>query len=946
MQNIKLSIRSDATLEVTKTKSGLFGNVCIGNVLIHSAEDSAYNIDLAQYEGQKLPIKIDKLEVIYQGSIIATFDNMIENVLGRIGTLRSDNTRAALVIQTNEKNVVLCNSIPVGILPEHLFDRRNQFPVRIYDDTHWEIVRYANLHQHTDASLLDGMVKIDDLVKKTEWCSAVTDHGNMFAFNEFYQKMNKAGKKPIIGCEVYVETPGGNPREVLNVASQEDVTEEQMFDNEKAPKSTLAGEHMILLASSTEGVHNLFKLVTEASEHFYRKPHVTWELLKKYHGGLIATSACIAGTLGRSIMEILKCEANPGNPDSMRVKQVNEKIADLYCTEMIRLFSKENFYIELQNHHFPLEDAIMQRVREYARKYGLKTTVGIDAHYLNREDASVHEMWLCQQTKKKMTDADRMRFSGDGYYVHTSDEVVDLFPNDLDALDNTLDIAEKCHVDMESQGYHMPKFPLPEGFNDEDSYLTYLVTSNFEKLWEDGILGTSQSYEEKQSYIDRYMYELDVIRKMGWQAYFLVVSDFIAYARDTEVSAHLERYFPSRYYVQNSIPSAIARKNYEIYVGPGRGSAAGSLVCCCLGITKVDPIKYDLLFERFLNPDRVSMPDIDTDFEDSTRENVVEYCRVKYGAENVSRIITFGKAKAKNALRTIARVNSESQAVGSELANAVPQGNSISQAEKNNPDFMVLEAEPRKKELIEYAKRFEGLSTNKSIHACGVLISDKPVVEYMPQILMKNPRGSEEIWTTELQGPECEGMGLLKMDFLGLITLGIAHETIGLIKKNHGVDIHYDEIPLDDVNVYKFLADGNTAAVFQAESEVFTKTLTGVLEDVDAQIEAIENSQLPDDEKEFQKHLLGEKLFMRVSDCNALVRPGPNRYTEEYTRNILGNPEDIHYDHESMRSNLESTGGIMLYQEQVMLLVRKMAGFSAGQADTIRKAMGQPGPLA
>lgn len=947
MEHTKLSIKDqELDLVIAKTKSGYEGHLIFDSVLLHKADESAFSMDIRVHEGETLIVKVSGCSVFYEGKEIATFDNMLEDVSAKLGQRQNHTEEALVAIQGKTGKKLIVGEVKISQLPKELFARRNWFPVRIYDDNNWMIVRYANLHQHTEASLLDGIVRVPELVKKTEWAAAITDHGNMFAFNDFYKRMKKADKLPIIGCEVYVETVGGKARPVLLLPKQDEdaLAEEQMFNNEKVPVSTLAGEHLILLAETDEGLHNLFHLVTESSKNFYRKPHVTWELLEKYHNGLIATSACIAGTLGKSIAEILKCEKYSDLDASTVVKQANEEIADLFCSEMIRLFGRDNFFIELQNHHFPLETAIMERVKEYAREYDLKTTVGIDAHYLNAEDAEVHEMWLCQQTKKKMSDPDRMRFSGDGYFVHTSDEVVSLFPNDIEALDNTLDIAWRCqNVELVSDGYHLPTYPLPKGFESDKAYLSHLVDEGFKRLWKDGELGTTHTDEEKKKYVERYNYELGVINQMGWASYFLVVSDFIAYAQDTKVASHLERYFPSSVYDHKSLPEAVAKKDYEVYIGTGRGSAAGSLVCCCLGITKVDPIKYDLLFERFLSPDRVSMPDIDTDLEDSGREIVIEYCRVKYNSDYVSRIAAFGTAKAKAALKTIARVNGESVALGNELANAVPAepGMTIEKAEEMNPDFKVMESDKKKASLIESAKRIEGLWSNRTIHACGVLIADKPVVEYMPQLLDKNPRGDGQVWVTELQAPECEEMGLLKMDFLGLITLGIAHEAIDLIKRNHGVDIRYDEIPLNDVTVYRFLVDGNTAAVFQAESEIFTKTLTGVLKDVNARIKAIKaDDTTTRDEKIAESYKLGEELFMRVSDCNALVRPGPNQYIEEYTENIL-DPSKVTYDDPSMEEYLKSTGGIMLYQEQVMLLVRKMAGFTPGQADTIRKAMGK-----
>ena len=759
----KLSVSCDGTLTVEKTDHGFLGVVRINKTVIHRADATAFDVDIREYEAQTLPVRLSDTSITYEGRCLAHFENMFDEgtraVLGM-----SKNGSGGVVYIPGDRPVVVSGKIGLEELPSGLFARRRKFDVVISTDDQWTIVRYANLHQHTDASLLDGMVKVSDLVKKTEVACAVTDHGNMHAFNEFYEAMKKAGKKPIIGCEVYVETPGGEPRKVLNVSGADD-TDSQMFNNEKNPKSTLAGEHMILLAENEEGLHNLFRMVTESSEHFYRHPHVTWEMLEKYHGGIIATSACIAGCMGKSVKEILKCEMHPEIPEVKEVKESNEKILSLYIDRMLELFGRDSFFVELQDHHFDLEDRIMERIRQIAKERDLRMSVGIDAHYLNREDAKIHEMWLCQQTKKKMDDPSRMRFSGDGYYVHTSDEVVELFPDDAEALDNTLEIAERCNVSIDDDGYHLPEFPLPEGWSDARSYLEALVAQGFERLWDSGFLGTERSEEEKNIYIERYRYELGVIERMGWESYFLVVSDFIAYAKDSDVKAHLDIYFPKNRFDQSKIPASII-KDYEIYTGSGRGSGAGSLVCCCLGITKVDPIRYDLLFERFLSPDRVSMPDIDTDFEDSAREQVIEYCRVKYGPDHVSRIVTFGTAAAKNSLKIITRVNSKPVALGNELADAVPNEPKITlaKAEKESPDFQALKADPEKNEIIEDAKRIEGLKVNRSIHACGVLISDRPVEEYMPQLLMQNPQGDEQVWTTELQGPECEEMGLLKMD--------------------------------------------------------------------------------------------------------------------------------------------------------------------------------------
>ena len=599
-----------AKLFISKGEGGYTASLSIGGQIINERGQNDYKgIEFEQYEGQSLDVTINGKDVLLNNEIIATLSNVLdEGTLVYLGYVKKKNA-AVMYLKDDDGKPVILAELKLSELPEGLFDRLKGFRVYVINDDTWRIIRYANLHQHTEYSLLDGITRVNDLAKKTEWACAITDHGNMHGFNHFGKAMKKYHRKPIYGCEVYVETIGGEPRKVLSAPVTEDDEDERMFDNERSPKSTLAGEHLILLAETNQGLINLFRLVTESSVHFYRKPHVTWEMLEKYHEGIIATSACIAGTLGRSVKEMLKAKKNPevekvlegGLEEALlseRAREVlgvyrqNEKIADMYCTKMIELFGKDNFFIELQNHHFPLEDEIMQVVREYADKYGLKKTVGIDAHYLNKEDAEVHELWLCQQTGKTIDDPKRMRFSGDGYYVHTSDEVVELFKNDLDALDNTLVIAERCNAGIESEGYHLPKFPLPEGYESEKDYLRHLCREGFRNLFP-----RFESAKQKKIYTDRMLSELKVIEDMGFESYFLVVSDFCAYARDTEVKDHIDRYFPKNHYDQSKIPENIL-KDFEVYVGTGRGSAAGSLVAYCLGITKVDPIKYDLLFER------------------------------------------------------------------------------------------------------------------------------------------------------------------------------------------------------------------------------------------------------------------------------------------------------------------------------------------------------------
>lgn len=601
MKRISFESGTELVLFVKKEKDGFYGSLMLGDYEInkHPAEDFK-NLDLSSYESEKLPVRIKEKTLTYNNQEIITYESVFDS--DKIIDLDIGKSREVAYFHIG-KTILL--KVSVNDLPKDLFDRRNSFKVNVRNDDEYTIVRYANLHQHTEYSLLDGIVRIKDLAKKSEYATAITDHGNMYGFLEFYKEMKKHGKKPIIGFEAYVETVGGKKLLKVKNANKQMSGDEALGamgdddSNDTNSERALEGHHLILLAKNETGLKNLFKMCSEAENYIYKKPHVTYEMLEKYHEGVIALSACIASTVNQAIKQVMLSE---GKPELKEIHDSNEAIIHMYLEKMISIFGKEDFYIEIQDHHFELETEIMKRLRKYANDYGLKTTIGIDAHYLNKEDAKVHEMWLCQQTHKTMDDEDRMVFSGDGYHVHTSDEVLELFKDDLVSLDNTLEIADKCNVEIKSTGYHLPHYPLPEGFTSESEYLHHIAREGYKRLF----AGTDKYNDER--YLERMREELAVIDSMGWPAYFLIVADFIKYAQDKNVKDHLEEYFPSNVFNHDEIPQNLI-KDYEVYVGSGRGSASGSLVCYCIGITKVDPIEYNLLFSRFLNKDRISMPE-------------------------------------------------------------------------------------------------------------------------------------------------------------------------------------------------------------------------------------------------------------------------------------------------------------------------------------------------
>lgn len=911
-------------LKVYKDGEKLYGELYVSGRKVNKS--NAFLVDLAPYEGQTLNCVIDEKKLFYSNTLIKEYSSVFEE--GTILDLYIDNNSHTGKVMFED---VVLEAVRTNLNLSH-------YKISVKNDNDYTVVRFANIHQHTENSLLDSIVKIPELAKKIEYCSAITDHGNMFGWYDFKKAMESAGKKPIIGEEFYMETLGG-PKPVVH--DDLDDTEEMMFDKSKEQnKDGLNGEHLIVLAKNSKGIKNLFKLSSLASEHFYKKPHITFELLKEHKEGLIVCSACIGSGLNQFIKEYLKASRKPEvsaliskygeyfyrieNRDDWSENEnvyiYNHKKSREYINWFVSEFGSD-FYLEYQDHEFSIEKLIMDemvRIRntEYPNVRIIATT---DAHYLNEDDAYVHELWLCCQTKKTINDPKHMKFKGTGYHVHTSREMIQKFP--VEYLDNTLYLADSISYDKDEKGYHLPTYPLPPQYKNEEDALRYISFEGFKKKF----YGKPQ-YTDKV-YRDRLKFEFETIIQMGWPAYFLIVADFIKWAQDTDVRSHWQDYFPNK--KLEEIPKELLDKE-RIYVGSGRGSAAGSLICYCMGITKVDPIVYDLKFERFLNPDRISMPDIDTDFEDENRGKVLDYARFKYGQDKVASIITFTTKAAKESIKAINRTLGGSVAQGEELSGLIPEDPkmTIEKAFNINPDLSErYNRDPEAKKIIDLAKRVEGLKSAQSIHACGELICDRPISDYMPECIMKDPDDpTKTVWVTQMEGPLCEELGCLKMDFLGLRTLGYVKETIDSIKRNTGHVIDYDRIPLNDIRVYKYLAEGNTQSVFQCESDMFTTVIKKTLQDI---------KRYSDNDLK-----MGDECFNRLVAMNALVRPGSNQFIDDFADRII-HPEHVEYLVPELEPILKETYGIILYQEQTMRITRDLAGFSAGQADTVRKAMGK-----
>ena len=696
-------------------------------------------------------------------------------------------------------------------------------------------MNFTHLHVHTEYSLLDGSNKIKEYVDRVKALgmdsAAITDHGVMYGVIDFYRAARAAGINPILGCEVYV-APGSR------------------FDRE-AGSGDDRYYHLVLLAENNQGYSNLMKIVSKGFvEGFYYKPRVDLSLLEKYHEGIIALSACLAGEVARFLTRGMYEDAKKA---ALRYQDI---------------FGKGNFFLELQDHGIPEQQNVNQQLLKMHRETGIELVATNDVHYTLAEDAQPHDVLLCLQTGKKLADEDRMRYEGGQYYVKSPEEMERLFPYAPEALENTHKIAQRCHVEIEFGVTKLPKFDVPEGYTSWE-YLNELCFKGLEERY--------QPVTEELK--ERLNYELSTIRNMGYVDYFLIVWDFIKYARD-----------------------------HDIMVGPGRGSAAGSLVAYTLGITQLDPIRYDLLFERFLNPERVSMPDIDVDFCFERRQEVIDYVRRKYGDDCVVQIVTFGTLAARGVIRDVGRVMDLPYAQVDTIAKMIPQelNITIDKALQMNPELKkVYEDQKEIHDLIDTAKRLEGLPRHTSMHAAGVVISQKDVSEYVPL-----SRASDGSIVTQFTMTTLEELGLLKMDFLGLRTLTVIQNAVHLIEQDAGVKLDMQHIDYNDKKVLDSLGTGRSDGVFQLES-------AGM--------------------KNFMKELKPQSLEDVIAGIS-LYRPGPMDFIPQYIRG-KNRPDTIKYDCPQLEPILKPTYGCIVYQEQVMQIVRNLAGYTLGRSDLVRRAM-------
>ena len=701
---------------------------------------------------------------------------------------------------------------------------------------------FTHLHVHTEYSLLDGSNKIKEYVARVKELgmnsAAITDHGVMYGVIDFYRAAREAGIKPILGCEVYVAP------------------------NSRFDKELTGGEdryhHLVLLAENNTGYANLMKIVSRGfTEGYYYKPRVDMEVLQQFHEGIIALSACLAGEVPRFILKGMKEEAR------------------MAARKYEACFGKGNYFLELQDHGIPEQRTVNMELVQMSRELDIPLVTTNDVHYTYAEDAIPHDILLCLQTGKKLADEDRMRYEGGQYYVKSEEEMKGLFPYAWEAVENTQRIADRCNVEIEFGVTKLPKYDVPEGY-DSWSYLNKLCDDGLAERYGDG---DQPAGETGQTLRERLDYELGVIQRMGYVDYFLIVWDFINYA-----------------------------KEHGIPVGPGRGSAAGSIVAYCLKITNIDPIHYNLLFERFLNPERVSMPDIDVDFCFERRQEVIDYVGRKYGNDKVVQIVTFGTLAAKGVIRDVGRVMDLPYAFVDSIAKMVPNELNItlSRALEMNPEFRKLYQEDEQvHHLIDMCKRLEGLPRHTSMHAAGVVICQKSADEFVPL-----SRGSDGSIVTQFTMTTLEELGLLKMDFLGLRTLTVIHDAVKFIENTTGRHIDVDAIDYNDPKVLASIGTGRTEGVFQLES-------AGM--------------------KSFMKELRPQNLEDVVAGIS-LYRPGPMDFIPKYIQG-KNHPEDVTYACPQLEPILKPTYGCIVYQEQVMQIVRDLAGYTLGRSDLVRRAM-------
>ncbi|MEG1393438.1 MAG: DNA polymerase III subunit alpha [Christensenellaceae bacterium] len=692
---------------------------------------------------------------------------------------------------------------------------------------------FTHLHVHTEYSLLDGACRIGDLIARAKELKmdsiAITDHGVMYGVLDFYAAAKKAGIKAIIGCEVYVAMGS-------------------RFD-----KTSLSKEyaHLVLLCKDMTGYKNLMKLVSAGSiEGFYYKPRIDYELLSKHTEGLVCLAACLAGDVQRLLMK--------GDYDG--AKRMAQKLQGMFG---------DDFYLEIQDHEIPEQQRINPMIIRLANETGIKLLATNDVHYVKKEDAYAQEVLMCIQTVTTLDAPSKMTFPTQEFYLKSEQEMRQLFQNIPEVCDNTQEVADKCNLEFAFDNNHLPEFVVPQGY------------TNFEYLKKLGRDGLEKRYTEITPEIEkRFTYELDTINSMGFTDYFLIVWDFVNFAKQS-----------------------------EIMVGPGRGSAAGSIIAYTLGITNIDPIKYNLLFERFLNPERISMPDIDIDFCYERRQEVIDYVTRKYGADRVAQIITFGTMGARIVIRDVARVLGMSIADADKLAKMVPFELKMT-IDKALLDNERLKAEydnnPQAKQLLDLARKLEGMPRHASTHAAGVVICDAPITDYVP--LQKNPK--DESIMTQYTMKKLESLGLLKMDFLGLRTLTVIRDAVQMIEQNHGIKIDIDHIDLEDASVYELICSGDTEGMFQLESGGMRRLM-----------QDLKPSNLND-------IMVGISLF----------RPGPMDSIPEYIR-CKNNPKNVRYAHPMLEPILKDTYGCMVYQEQIMRMVRDVAGYSMARSDLVRRAM-------